>query len=83
MATIEYDDFIENPTRYGSTSDIYRGGYNTSVFKLPKKHFRRSFGIRRILPILAVIFFISGILWRVTFFLFKPLVLDRNVIPKK
>ncbi|NLJ64879.1 MAG: hypothetical protein GX337_05735 [Christensenellaceae bacterium] len=81
--TIEYDDFIENPTRYGSTSDIYRGGYNTSDFKLPKKHFRRSFGIRRILPILAVIFFISGILVAGYFFLFKPLVLDRNVIPEE
>ena len=80
---IEYDDYTESPTYYGSSSETYAGGYNTADFKLPKKHFRRSFGIRRILPILAVIFFISGLLVAGYFFLFKPLVLDRNVIPEE
>ena len=79
---IEYDDYTESPTYYGSSSETY-AGYNTADFKLPKKHFRRSFGIRRILPILAVIFFISGLLVAGYFFLFKPLVLDRNVIPEE
>ncbi len=82
---IDYDGFTESPTYYSPSTEFGMSGRPAGSYKFKKKSFRRSasFGARRILPILAIILFLAGLLIAGYFFLLRPYLERKNTIPEE
>ncbi|MGI6214638.1 MAG: hypothetical protein ACOYIT_01945 [Christensenellales bacterium] len=84
---IDYDGFTDNPTYYSAANEFNSGsiGRSTGSYKFKKKSFRRasSFGARRVLPVLAIILFLAGLLIAGYFFILRPYLEDKNTVPEE
>ncbi len=81
---IDYDGYTQGPS-YARTLDGFAERERISgTITLPKKRMKRArlFGIRRFLPLLALLLLAAAALSGGYFFLFKPLVLDEKVVPE-
>ncbi|MDO5022966.1 MAG: hypothetical protein Q4E07_06505 [Eubacteriales bacterium] len=84
---VDYDGFTDSPTYYGTGEDFNANIRQraTGSYKFQKKSFRRSttFGLRRILPILAVLLFLAGLVIAGYFFILRPYLEKKNTIPEE